>query len=298
MQPSPSAETVRPWLPSVRRSMPSSCLRSTTFIPPRLVSSERSLAPPLGTPGEVIRDGFGPSVSGGIRFEWKEGQSSMRISKVFAIAALVSSGALGSAFCTSSKPPASSPPPAAASSPATGPAAPEGYVRKVTQEDLAGNWYVEMKLGSRSVEGSLHFSIVSGVLAGSFTRGDGSEQELKNIKISGDEVSWDAEGTGGSQHAKGKVDGSSMKGTMKRAAARRSASGSGDTPEGDGDSTPPPSGGGYSGGGRRGGGGGGGRRGGGGGRGGSSEVTFTAYKSGEPPTGTPAAVASPTPAPR
>jgi hypothetical protein len=222
----------------------------------------------------------------------------MRISKVVAIAALVSSGALASVFCTSSKPAAAAPAPTAASAAAP----PEGYVRKVTPEDLAGSWYVEMKFGTRSVEGSLHFSIVSGVLAGSFTRGDGAEQELKNIKISGDEVSWDAEGSGASQHAKGKIDGSSMKGTMKRVAVRRGsdgrgASGSGDSPEGEGDS-PPPSGGGYAGGGGRRGGG-GGRRGGGGRGGSSSEITFTAYKSGAAPAGTPpAAPPSPSPAAR
>jgi hypothetical protein len=174
---------------------------------------------------------------------------------------------------------------------------------------LAGNWLVEMKMGTRTVEGSLHFALTSGVLVGTFTRSDGTEQELKDVEIKGNEVAWDVEGGGGKQHSRATVDGTSMKGTVKRSSARRggqrggSGGGNPDGETGEGDRPANPDGGappeGSSGGGSYGGRhGGGGRRGGGGGRGGSgsSEVTFVAYKSVPPVevTGTPPA-AAPTP---
>jgi hypothetical protein len=155
---------------------------------------------------------------------------------------------------------------------------------------LAGNWLFEMKVGGRSVEGSLHFAVTSGVLAGTFTRSDGNEQELKNIEIKDNIVAWDVEGGAGKQHAKAAVDGSSMKGTLKRSGGGRGGRGGG-SPDGEtgesGNSDAPREGGG----GRRGGRGGGGRRGGGGGTG---EITFIAYKS-VPPVETGAPAATPTP---
>ena len=175
---------------------------------------------------------------------------------------------------------------------------------------LAGNWLVQMKMGTRTVEGSLHFALTSGVLVGTFTHSDGTEQELKDVEIKGNEVAWDIESGGGKQHSRGTVDGTSMKGTVKRSSARRGGqrggggggnpdgeTGDGDHPTNPSDGGAPPEGssGGGSYGGRHGG---GGRRGGGGGRGGSgsSEITFVAYKSVPPVevTGAPPA-AAPTP---
>ncbi|MDQ6894731.1 MAG: hypothetical protein M3167_18910 [Acidobacteriota bacterium] len=192
--------------------------------------------------------------------------------------------------CASSPPPPS-PPPTSAPRPAEGSAA----VRApVTPAMLAGNWLFEVKMGGRSVEGSLHFAVTSGVLAGTFTRSDGNEQELKNIEIKENVVAWDVEGGGGKQHAKATVDGSSMKGTLKHSGGGRGGKGgsspNGETGDSGGDSAGAPSGGG----GRRGGGGGrggGGRRGGGGG---TTEVTFIAYKS-VPPVETGAPILKPTP---
>jgi hypothetical protein len=192
--------------------------------------------------------------------------------------------------CASSPPP--SPAPVAASRPPEGAAA---APVPVTPAMLAGNWLFEMKVGGKSVEGSLHFAVTSGVLAGTFTRSDGNEQELKNIEIKGNDVAWDVEGGSGKQHAKAKVEGSSMKGTLKRSGGGRGGRGGG-SPDGetgdsgnDGGGTP------SGGGGRRGGrgGGGGGRRGGGGG---TTEITFIAYKS-VPPVETGAPLVTPTPAP-
>ena len=89
-----------------------------------------------------------------------------------------------------------------------------------------------MKVGGRSVEGSLHFAVVSGVLTGTFTRSDGNEQELKNIEIKENAVAWDVEGGGGKQHAKATVEGSSMKGTLKRSGGGRGGRGGG-SPDGE-----------------------------------------------------------------
>ncbi|HEY6147206.1 MAG TPA: hypothetical protein VIZ69_05890 [Thermoanaerobaculia bacterium] len=214
-----------------------------------------------------------------------------------ALAAPVFALALAAAGVACSSSPSPAPPqPAAAAAPATRP--PDGAApAAVTPAMLAGNWLFEMKVGGRSVEGSLHFAVAWGVLAGTFTRSDGNEQELKNIEIKGNQVAWDIEGTGGKQHAKGTVDGSSMKGTVKRTGGRGGRGGGGN-PDGEagdpGGSDTPRDGGGTpsGGGGRRGGRGGGGRRGGGGG---TSEITFIAYKS-VPPVETGAPAPTPTPA--
>ena len=191
---------------------------------------------------------------------------------------------------------ASSPPPSLPPrSPAAAPRPPEGAAAAsapVTPAMLAGNWLFEMKMGGRSVEGSLHFAVTSGVLAGTFTRSDGNEQELKNIEIKNNSVAWDVEGGGGKQHAKATVEGYSMKGTLKRSGGGRGGRGGG-SPGGEtgesGNSDAPR----ESGGGRRGGRGGGGRRGGGGT---TTEITFIAYKS-VPPVETGAPAATPTPGP-
>jgi len=193
------------------------------------------------------------------------------------------------AACATSPAP-SSPAPAATPRSAEGAAA---AAAPVTPAMLAGNWLFEMKMGGRSVEGSLHFGVTSGVLVGTFTRSDGNEQELKNIEIKENVVTWDVEGGGGGkQHAKATVEGSSMKGTLKRSGGGRGGRGGGN-PDGEtgesGDSAPPREGGG----GRRGGRGGGGRR---GGRGGTTEIAFIAYKS-VPPVETTAPPATPTPPP-
>jgi hypothetical protein len=201
--------------------------------------------------------------------------------------AIFSFAAAGLAFswmaCTSSPPPS----PSAAARP---PERAASVAVPVTPAMLAGNWLFEMKIGGRSVEGSLHFAVTSGVLVGTFTRSDGNEQELKNIEIKDNGVSWDVEGGGGKQHAKATVDGSSMKGTLKRSGGGRGGRGGG-SPDGEtgesGNSDAPRQGGG----GRRGGRGGGGRRGGGGG---TTEITFSAYKS-VPPVETGAPAATPTP---
>lgn len=140
----------------------------------------------------------------------------------------------------------------------------------VKPEALAGNWLFEMKVGGRSVEGSIHFTVVAGVLAGSLTHSDGNERELSNIKLDGDRISWDLGGERAGQHAEGTIAGGSMKGTMKW---KRSAGGRGSRGHGsdeDSEEAPPPAGG------FRGGRGRGGGRGGSGGR--SSEITWTAYK--------------------
>lgn len=173
---------------------------------------------------------------------------------------------LSCGFCAPAKAPASAAPRAA-----------------VSPQALVGNWLFEMKVGGRSIEGSLHFSVAGGILAGSLTSSEGGERELKNLEIKDDRVSWDMEGPGGPEHATGTVEGSSMKGTMKRTAARRG--------EGGDRSAPPPAGGGM---GRTGGGGRGGGRGRSGGRD-SSEITWSAFKS-VPPVETGAPSATPTPA--
>ena len=193
--------------------------------------------------------------------------------------------------CTSSPPPS----PAAPTTAARPPEGAASVAVPVTPALLAGNWLFEMKMGGRSVEGSLHFAVTSGVLVGTFTRSDGNEQELKNIEIKENAVSWDVEGGGGKQHAKATVAGSSMKGTLKRSGGGRGGRGGG-SPDGEpGDSgnsdTPRDGGSAPSGGGRRGGRGGGGRR---GGAGGTGEITFIAYKS-VPPVETGAPAATPTP---
>jgi hypothetical protein len=210
--------------------------------------------------------------------------------------ASVSASAFASAFivmafqagCSASKPPAA-PQPAAA--------APAG-TPDVPPEALAGNWLFEVKMGSRTLEGSLHFTNKNGVLTGTWTSAEGNEYELKDIRIKGADVSWTGDGPGGVSAASGTIDGTSMKGTMKRAARRRgdasNGNGSGSSGSGSsGDDAPPPSdsGDGSSrGSGRRGGRSGGGRRGGGS----SGSITWSAFKS-LPPASETAPAPAPTP---
>jgi hypothetical protein len=199
---------------------------------------------------------------------------SAKIARTALAAAVVVAGLL-SGSCASTPPPPPPPPP------------PPSAAKSVSPEALAGNWLLEVKVGSRTLEGGLHFANSKGVLAGTWTSADGNEYELKKISIDGDQISWDVDGPSGSQHATGKIDGLAMKGTMKRAARRRgdrsgSADGSG---QGDptGDSGEPPrdgATGGRSGGGR-GGRGGGGRR---GGTGAATGITWSAWKT-MPPAG-------------
>jgi hypothetical protein len=198
------------------------------------------------------------------------------------LAAAAALAGLLSGSCASTPPPPPPPPPAAAT-------------KSVPPEALAGNWLLEVKMGSRTLEGGLHFANSKGVLVGSWTSADGNEYELKKISISGDQISWDVDGPSGSQHATGKIDGLSMKGTMKRAAGRR-GDGSAD-PSGQGDSTGSgePSRGGAAGGRSGGGRGGRGRRGGSGG--GGAGITWSAWKTLAPagesaPPPTPAATPS------
>lgn len=204
---------------------------------------------------------------------------SFRIAFVFLAVAFL-------AACAASKPPAT-PQPAAA--------APAG-TPDVSPDALAGNWLFEMKMGSRTLEGSLHFTNKNGVLAGTWTSAEGNEYELKDIRIKGDTITWSGDGPGGVSAATGKIDGTSMKGTMKRTAGRGNGSnGSGSSGSGtSGDDAPPPSDGDSprGGGGRRGGG-----RSGGGRRGSSStgSITWSAFKSLAPASET-APAAAPTPA--
>ncbi len=174
------------------------------------------------------------------------------------------------AGCASAPPPKPPPTEAAAGTP------------DVPVSALVGNWLFEIEMGTRTVEGSLHFTNANGVVAGTWTSAEGNEYELKDIRIQGNVISWTGDGPAGSQVASGTIDGTSMKGTMKRAARRGSgdgstgSSGSGSRGGSD-DAAPAPDGDAVS----RG----GGRRGGGGGRGGgrrasaNSKVTWSAYKS-------------------
>jgi len=165
----------------------------------------------------------------------------------------------------------------APSSPASAPPPAVRRVANVSPDALAGNWLLAVQLGGRTVEGSLHFSVIHGVLAGTWTSADGREFELSKIAIDGDGVSWESDGPAGRMAASGKIDGSSMKGTMKRVARAKGDSGSAG-------SNPPPDGetagnGDSTGGGGRGGRGRGGRGGRGRGGSGASTVTWTAFKS-------------------
>ena len=170
----------------------------------------------------------------------------------------------------------------------------ETAAKTVAPEALAGYWLFEMKAGGRSIEASLHFRAEHGVLAGTFTGPDGNERELSDLALKEDGVSWNFEGPLGRQHAEGKLDGTSMRGTMKRAArARRAQGSSGSDDEPDPRESPRGSGGGAGGprgGGGRGGGGRGGRRGSGSA---AAEVTWSAYKSALPPSETPAPARTP-----
>ena len=195
-----------------------------------------------------------------------------------------------------------SPPPAPAA-PAANPAAVR-VVKVVKPDEIVGNWLLAVQMGNRTIEGSLHFSVERGVLAGTWTSADGREFELSKIAIDGDGVSWESDGPAGRMRASGKVDGSSMKGTMKRAPRSRDSaggsagsSGSGSADGSGSSGAPPPSDGDSSGSSGRGGRGRMGGRGGRGGRGGSSgNVTFTAYKS-APPLEAPVPAPTPTPHP-
>lgn len=178
------------------------------------------------------------------------------------------------------------------------PAPPAARAPAVRPQAIAGNWLLEVKAGSRTFEGSLHFSVVSGVLAGTWTSAEGREWELSKLAIDADGISWESDSPVGRMRASGKVDGSSMKGTMKRAARARGEGSSGssgsDSPDGDSGETPRGEGsrgggrGGYGRGGR------GGGRGGRGGSGGSTSVTWSAFQSVVPAeTPAPAKTASP-----
>ena len=208
--------------------------------------------------------------------------------------------ALFSGSCASTPPPASTSSPSSPSSSSAPPPEPGAAARSVSPDALAGNWLLELKVGSRTLEGGLHFANTNGVLVGTWTSAEGDEYELKKISISGDEISWDVDGPSGRRHASGKIDGLSMKGTMKRAARKRGdRDASADPPDRDpaGDSTEPPpdaASGGRTGGGR------GGRRGGGrrGGSSGGEGITWSAYKTMEAPAApAPENESAPRPAP-
>ena len=186
--------------------------------------------------------------------------------------------------CASSPPPPAQPQPAAVE-------------RSVRPDVLIGTWLFEMKRGSGgdTIQHSLHFSMTSGIVAGSMTGPDGNAREVTNIILTEKgKVTWDLEGQ---LHFEGTLDGSSMKGTAKRSASRRRLRG--DSGDDSGDSgSPPPSGGG---GGYGRGGGGGYGRGGRGGRGGGSRssegITWSAYKSILPSPESPPALPTPKPSP-
>lgn len=83
---------------------------------------------------------------------------------------------LGSCYCSTAKPAAPASPP----------------VPAVKPEALVGNWLVETRVGEQSIEGKLHFTYESGILAGSLTGPDGNSQELTDIVIDGSKISWNA----------------------------------------------------------------------------------------------------------
>src|SRR5258708_11642878 len=64
---------------------------------------------------------------------------------------------------------------------------PERRVVHVPPEALAGNWLLAIQMGGRTIEGSLHFSLERGVLAGTWTSSEGREFELSKIELDGDE---------------------------------------------------------------------------------------------------------------
>ncbi|MEO8430089.1 MAG: hypothetical protein ABI592_01180 [Acidobacteriota bacterium] len=218
---------------------------------------------------------------------------SPRRSSFHASALLLAAGLL--AYCASNEPPA----PARASSPSPAPPTfvPSDGARSVPPQALAGNWLLEVRVGSRTLEGGLHFTNTNGVLVGTWTSAEGNEFELTKIAISGDQVSWDVDGPSGSQHATGTIDGLSMKGTMKRTGKREGRGSSADSegeasPTGESAESPPSGSGGRTGGGH--GGRGGGRRLGSGRSGGGGGITWTAYKT---ISAAPAAPVAPTPTP-
>jgi hypothetical protein len=161
------------------------------------------------------------------------------------------------------------------STPAPSSASPSETVTAVAPQALSGDWMLETRVGDQSREGRLHFSVTNGVLAGSVYDADGNSNEMKNIVIRGDRISWEA----GSQKYEGTAGSLAMKGTVTRAARREGRKGGGEDDSGSG-GPPPGRGGGYGRGGR------GGR---GGARGGSStaKATWSAYKSVPSPTPTP-----------
>ncbi len=153
-----------------------------------------------------------------------------------------------------------------ASTPPSTSRAPETAARSVPPKALVGNWLLEVKIGSRNVEGGLHFANSNGVLVGTETSAEGNEFELKKISIAGDRVSWDVDGSAGSQYVTGKIDGLSMKGApAEEGGGRDRSAGASDDP------SPGGSPGGRSGGGRAGHG-----RGRSGSGGGSAEITWSA----------------------
>jgi hypothetical protein len=176
----------------------------------------------------------------------------------WSIRALLAALSVASCLCTTSKPP-----PEPAQTAAT-----------VRPEALAGDWLFEMTRGGQSIQYSLHFSVTSGILAGSLTGPDGNARELTKIALKDDKAAWDIEGEEGTLHYEGTVSGSSMKGTIKRSANRgRQVSRDGDSNEGSSGSAPEGSG--ARAGGMR-----GSRRGHSGrGGGGGQQMTWSAYKS-------------------
>src|SRR4051812_38133391 len=162
------------------------------------------------------------------RLAASDSEEPMKISRLWIASAGVALAILWTACSSSSGPGPAPPATPAKTSDAPAPVA-------VTPAMLAGNWLVDMKMGTRTVEGSLHFALTSGILVGTFTRSDGTEQELKDVEIKGNEVAWDIEAGGGKQHSRATVDGTSMKGTVKRSSARRGgkrAGGGGGNPDG------------------------------------------------------------------
>jgi len=193
---------------------------------------------------------------------------------------ILTAGLLFLAGCSSSAP--APPPRRAVEEPASDPAA--------TAARISGDWQIAVERGGQTSEGWLHFALSAGILVGSLTGDDKNPREISKITLKGDKISWRIEGDAVRETYEGTLEGSSMKGTLKRS---RGGSRRGGGSEGEEGSSGSGRGGGGSGGRRGGRGGGGGGRGGGGG-GSTGAVTWRAFRS-VPPATVPSAEPTRTP---
>jgi len=80
---------------------------------------------------------------------------------------------------------------------------------------LLGDWSFQAETGERDIAGALRFQVEGAELAGLFIGQRGNATALANLRLAGNQISWDLVAVRGTYHLEGTVSGSSMSGTFR-----------------------------------------------------------------------------------